>query len=172
MAPMRRILMLVTAVAVLTGCGGEGEPMTDRDVETVTAWSAAYKPIAADMLATSDALAKQQLDAAGRALARVKPKLDAADARVRALQTPAVRETLGDYMRITRRTITAFDAFVEHLRTDPGDRRQRLRVQDELRDANQELFNADSKVRERIFDHADDAQERRLDQAIPRPALA
>jgi hypothetical protein len=164
------MLMLVTLVAVL-GCG-EGEPMTDRDVETVTRWSAAYKPVAADMLKTADALAKAQADAAGTALTAAKPKLAAAEAHVRALQSPEVRETLTDYMRITRRTITAFDDFLAHLRTNPADRRTRIRVQNELRDANQELFDADSKVRERIFDHATDAQERRLEQAIPKPAYA
>lgn len=163
--------MLVTVLALLTGCG-DGEPMTDRDVSTVTRWSQAYRPIAADMLATSDAIAKQRLDAAGDALTRVKPKLDAADAQVRALQTPEVRETLADYMRITRRTIVAFDAYLKHLRENPGDRRVRLRVQNELRDANQELFSADSKIRDRVFKHADEEQEKRLDQAIPKPALA
>ena len=45
-------------------------------------------------------------------------------------------------------------------------------MQNELRDANQELFDADSKVRERIFDHATDAQEQRLQDAIPKPAYA
>ncbi|MBE2317516.1 hypothetical protein DVA67_016150 [Solirubrobacter sp. CPCC 204708] len=168
---MRRILMLVTVALALVACG-EGEPMPDRDVDTLTRWSAAYKPVAADMLATSEALADDQLDAAGTALTRVKPKLGAAEAQVRALQSPAVRETLTDYMRITRRTITAFDAFLAHLRTNPDDRRARIRVQSELRDANQELFDADSKIRDRIFDHADEAQEQRLDQVIPLPAVA
>lgn len=169
---MRRILMLITTVAVLAGCGGEGAPMTEQDVGTVTRWSTAYRPIAADMLATSDALTKNQVDAAGAALERLEPKLEAADLQVEALQTPEVRETLADYMRITRRTVDAFDAYVEHLRTAPHDRRARLRVQNELRDANQELFSADSKIRERVFKHADEAQEKRLEQAIPKPALA
>lgn len=164
--------MLITTVAVFAGCGGEGAPMTERDVGTITRWSTAYRPIAADMLATSDALSKDQLDAAGAALERLEPKLDAADLQVRALQTPEVRQTLADYMRITRRTVTAFDAFVEHLRENPRDRRVRIRVQNELRDANQELFSADSKIRERIFKHADDAQEQQLEQVIPKPALA
>ena len=83
-----------------------------------------------------------------------------------------MRETLTDYMRITRRTVTAFDAFVAHLRTNPKDRRERIRVLDELRQANHELFKADSKIRERVFDHATDAQEQRLDQAIPKPAYS
>jgi len=162
--------MLVCLIA-LAGCG-ESEPMADRDVDSVIRWSAAYKPVAEDMLATSDALRENRLDAAGTALARVKPKLGTAEAHVRALQTPEVRDTLADYMRITRRTIAAFEAFLAHLRRDPGNRRERIRVQTELRDANQELFGADSKIRERIFDHADDAQEQRLEQAIPRPAFA
>jgi hypothetical protein len=168
---MSRILMLVAMLGALAGCG-EGEPMTDRDVDTLTRWSAAYKPVAADMLTVSEALQNERLDAADTALARVKPKLGAAEAQVRALQTAQVRATLTDYMRITRRTLAAFSEFVAHLRRDPGNRRERIRVQTELRDANQELFDADSKIRERIFDHADDAQERRLDQAIPRPAFA
>jgi hypothetical protein len=162
------MLMLVTLLT-LAGCG-EGTPMTDRDVETVTRWSTAYKPVATEMLATSEALTHERLTAASAALVSVKPKLEAAERQVRALQTPEVRDTLADYMRITRRTIAAFDAFVEHLRANPDDRRARIRVQNELRDANQELFGADSKIRERIFDHATDVQEQRLENAIPKPA--
>ena len=163
--------MLVTAALILAGCG-EGEPMTDRDVDTITRWSTAYKPVAADMLIMSEALAKNQIEPAAEALARVGPKFEVADAQARALQTPELRETLSDYMRITRRTITAFDDFVAHLKTNPKDRRARIRVMNELRDANQELFSADSKIRERVFDHATDAQERRLEEAIPKPAYA
>lgn len=163
--------MLVTAALIFASCG-EGEPMTDRDVDTITRWSTAYKPVAADMLIMSEALAKNQIEPAAEALARVEPKFEAADAQARALQTPQLRETLSDYMRITRRTITAFDDFVAHLKTNPKDRRARIRVMNELRDANQELFSADSKIRERVFDHATDAQERRLEEAIPKPAYA
>jgi hypothetical protein len=168
-AAMRRALVLVMTLALIAGCGGDKTPMTDAEVDTVTRWSAAYKPVAADMLATSDALAKRQLDAAQGALDRLPPKLDAADAQVDALRTTDLKQGLADYMRITRRTITAFGAFLEHLRTDPGDRRARLRVQQELRDANQELFSADSRIRDRIFDHANEAQEKRLDPVIPLP---
>ena len=163
--------MLVAAALILAGCG-EGEPMTDRDVDTIRDWAQIYRPVATDMLATSEALTDNQLEPAIAALGRLKPKLDAAERRARTLQTPAVRETLTDYMRITRRTVTAFDAFVVHLRTNPKDRRERIRVLDELRQANHELFKADSKIRERVFDHATDAQEQRLDQAIPKPAYS
>ena len=163
--------MLVAAALILAGCG-EGEPMTDRDVDTIRDWAQIYRPVAKDMLATSEALTDNQLEPAIAALGRLKPKLDAAERRARTLQTPAVRETLTDYMRITRRTVTAFDAFVAHLRTNPKDRRERIRVLDELRQANHELFKADSKIRERVFDHATDAQEQRLDQAIPKPAYS
>jgi len=163
--------MLVAAALILAGCG-EGEPMTDRDVDTIREWAQIYRPVAKDMLATSEALTDNQLEPAIAALGRLKPKLDAAERRARTLQTPAVRETLTDYMRITRRTVTAFDAFVAHLRTNPKDRRERIRVLDELRQANHELFKADSKIRERVFDHATDAQEQRLEQAIPKPAYS
>lgn len=168
---MRRALVLAaTALALLAGCGGDKTPMTDADVDTITRWSAAYKPIATDMLAASEALDKDQAEAAQTALDGLAPKLDAADAQVRALQTADLKATLADYMRITRRTVTAFAAYVTHLRTNPEDRRERLRVQQELRDANAELFSADSKIRDRVFDHADEAQEKRLDPAIPYPA--
>ena len=43
---------------------------------------------------------------------------------------------------------------------------------DELRQANDELFKADSKIRERVFNHATEAQEKRLEEAIPKPAYA
>ena len=168
---MSRILMLVTAALILAGCG-EGEPMTNRDVDTIRDWAQTYKPVAKDMLATSEALTKNQLEPATVALGRVKPGLDAAERRARSLETPPVRETLTDYMRVTRRTVTAFDDFLVHLRTNPTDRRERIRVLDELRQANHELFKADSKIRERVFDHATDAQEQRLEQAIPKPAYS
>ena len=171
MVAMSRILMLVTAALILAGCG-EGEPMTNRDVDTIRDWAQTYKPVAKDMLATSEALTKNQLEPATVALGRVKPGLDAAERRARTLETPPVRETLTDYMRITRRTVTAFDAFVAHLRTNPKDRRERIRVLDELRQANHELFKADSKIRERVFNHATEAQEKRLEEAIPKPAYA
>ncbi len=73
-------------------------------------------------------------------------------------------------MRITRRTIKAFDALHAHLGSNPDDQRERIRMLNELRDANDELFNADSKIRDRVFDHANEAQEKRLDPAIPLPA--
>lgn len=167
---MRRGLVLAVATLTFVACGGDKTPMTDADVTTITRWAAAYKPVAADLLAASDAVNENQPDAAQGALARVPAKLDAADAQVKALQTAPLRATLADYMRITRRTVTAFDAFVAHLRTNPRDRRERLRVQQELRDANDELFSADSKIRDRVFDHANEAQERRLDPVIPLPA--
>ena len=124
------------------------------------------------MLATSEALAKQparpaaqrRSAASSRSSMPPTPRARAGDA--------ALRETLADYMRITRRTITAFDDFVAHLRTDPHDRRARSGVLDELRQANEELFKADSKIRERIFDHATEEQEQRLEEAIPKPAYA
>ena len=70
MPSMRRGLVLVTAVAValLAGCGDK-TPMTDADVGSVTRWAAAYKPIAADMVAASEALNHNQLDAAPNARA-------------------------------------------------------------------------------------------------------
>jgi hypothetical protein len=166
---MRRALLLVAATAALLAGCGDKTPMTDAEVGAVTSWAAAYKPIAADMLAASDALDKDQLDAAQTALDRLPPKLDAAETHVRALRTADLRAALADYMRITRRTVTAFDAFVAQLRTKPDDRTTVLRKQAELRDANDELFAADSKIRDRVFDHANEAQERRLDPAIPLP---
>ncbi len=170
MPVMRRGLVLVTAMAValLTGCGDK-TPMTDAEVGTVTRWAAAYKPVAADMVAAAEALDKDQLAAAQTALDRVPPKLAAAEREVRALQTADLRATLADYMRITRRTITAFDAFVAQLRNKPDDRTAVLRKQTELRDANDELFSADSKIRDRVFDHANADQEKALDPAIPLP---
>lgn len=164
---MKRAVVLLALLA-LAGCGDK-TPMTDADVATITRWAAAYKPIAADMVAASDALAKDQLPAAQTALDRLPAKVDAAERQVRALQTADLRATLADYMRITRRTVTAFNAFVAQLRDAPDDRSAVLRKQGELKDANDELFAADSKIRDRVFDHADADQEKALDPAIPLP---
>jgi len=164
----RALLLLCTAALALAGCGDK-TPMTDADVGTVTRWAAAYKPIAADMVAASDALTKDQPDAAQAALDRLPPKVAAAETEVRALQTADLRATLADYMRITRRTLTAFRAFAAQLRDDPEDRTAVLRTQGELKDANDELFSADSKIRDRVFDHANAEQEKALDPAIPLP---
>ncbi len=168
---MSRMLMLVAAALILAGCG-EGEPMTNRDVDTIRDWAQTYRPVAKDMLATSEALTDEPTRTGDRG---ARPR----EAEARCGRAPcahagdaAVRETLTDYMRITRRTVTAFDDFVVHLRTNPKDRRERIRVLDELRQANDELFKADSKIRERVFDHATEAQEQRLEQAIPKPAYA
>ena len=57
MVAMSRILMLVTAALILAGCG-EGEPMTNRDVDIIRDWAQTYKPVAKDMLVTSEALTK------------------------------------------------------------------------------------------------------------------
>ena len=164
--------MLVTAALILAGCG-EGEPMTDRDVDTIRA---GHRPTGRSRRTCSRRArrsTKNQLEPAAAALGRVKPKLDAAERRARALETPPTcarrsRTTCGSRAA----PITAFDDFVAHLRTNPQDRRARIRVLDELREANEELFNADSKIRERVFDHATEAQEQRLEEAIPKPAYA
>jgi hypothetical protein len=166
---MRRALILFTTLTLLAGCGRDTTPMSDAEVRTVTRWAAAYKPVAADMVATSEAIRENQLDAAQAALDRAEPKLQAAEAQVLALRTEDLKRTLADYMRATRRTLTAFEGFVEHLRTNPKDRRARLRAQQELRDANDQLFSADSNIRDKIFNHANEQQEKQLDPVIPLP---
>jgi secreted Zn-dependent insulinase-like peptidase len=169
MGAMRKALILLTTLVALAGCGDK-TPMSDAEVATVTRWAAAYKPVAADMVAASEAIRADRLDAAQAALDRTTPKVAAAEAQVRALKTAGLKRTLDDYMRITRRTLRAFDGFVAHLRTDPKNARARLRAQQELRDANDELFTADSQIRDRIFDHANGEQQKRLDRVIPLPS--
>src|SRR6201999_685581 len=70
MPAMRRILMLVTVVALM-GCG-EGRPMPEGAGQTLTRCSPPYKPVAAAMLATSEALSKGRLEPAETALESVR----------------------------------------------------------------------------------------------------
>jgi len=146
--------------------------MTDADVQRITRWSDGYKPIAADMLVVSEALAQERLDDARVALDRLPPRLDSADALVRSLETADLRATMDDYMAITRKTIVAFDRLLDHLTSEPRDTSERVKRLEALRSANEELFKADSKIADRIFDHASEEQQKTLERVIPKAAFA
>ena len=93
-------------------------------------------------------------------------KLDAVQRRAVAVRHPAVRDTLADYMRKTRRAIESLRALVVHLERTPSKQPDRGLLR-EIEAANEEMLSADAKLLGRVLDETSPLLRDRVREIVP-----